>query len=277
MQDPTAVFSSISKRATDLEIDNGSLLGNGSFSMGSSNSIGEQVDLLNPMDDVRDQENDLSMDDNATSRNNIESFLPDPTRRRKLVLGADFDQKKHVREAEIGVQEQAFDLIRNILCPPDAAKMVDYLHRQFGYNVLLDILAEKLRPRAPSTGNRRESLNYRSTPVAPEILIAVTYVVVHIAAALPKHREQLLAHQELLKNLMTHFNHPNRYVRVNCVWTIINLVWRENTSEQQGCRERALHLDTLGVMDRLASLHDDPDLDVRERTTVAQHWMRDLV
>lgn len=274
MQDPTAVLSSISKRAIDSDTDNGSLLG--TFSMGSSNAVGEQVNLLNPMDDVRDQ-NDLSMSDNAISRNNLEQFLPDPARRRKLVLGADFDQKKQAREAEIGVQEQAFDLIRNILCGPDAAQMVDYLQEQFGYNVLLDIMAEKLRPRAPTTGNRRESVNYRPAPVAPEILIAVTYVIVHIAASVPRHRDQLLAHPELIKNLMTHFNHSNRYVRVNCVWVVINLTWREDKSEQQGCRERALQLGTMGVMDRLASLQEDTDLDVKERVKVAQHWMRSLV
>ena len=113
--------------------------------------------------------------------------------------------------------------------------------------------------------------------MAPEILIAVTYVIVHIAASLPKHREQLLAHPELIKNLMTHFNHSNRYVRVNCVWVVINLIWKEDKSEQQGCRERALQLGTMGVMDKLASLQEDTDLDVKERVKVAQHWMRNLV
>ncbi|KAL1967310.1 hypothetical protein VTN77DRAFT_3356 [Rasamsonia byssochlamydoides] len=268
LQDPT---NAPSKRGT-TDSENGSPLG-----MGTSNSAGEQVDLLNPMEDVRDRENDLNMMDMApTSKSGVDSYLSDPARRRKLALSGDLDQIKQARQDEIGVQEQAFDLIRNIICDPGAAEMIDYVFREMGgHQEFLDILADHLRPRTGQVPSRRDSSSHKpSAPVPTEILISVTYVVIHLAAGLPRHRELLVSHRDLLKNMVHHFNHSHHYVRVNCVWTVINLTCQDNQSDHQACHERALKLKSLGVMDRLASVEDDPDLDVRERTKTALHFMR---
>lgn len=232
--------------------------------MGTSNSAGEQVDLLNPAEDS-------PMEDAIRTQ---QSSRP---RQKRQSLVSDLDQSKQARQDSIIVQEQAFELIRNIICGSGASEMVDYIFqelRQHHYD-LLEILAEKLRPRGTAQSRRDTSKGMSSVPV--EVLLPVTYVLVNIAACSSQHREILLAHHDLMRNLMAYFSHPNRYVRVNCVWTIINLAYEDDPSDHQACYERASKLRALGAMDRLTSLSDDPDLDVRERTKTALHLMRKLV
>jgi hypothetical protein len=267
--DPTA----LSKRGMTADFESGSPLG-----MGTSNSAGEQVDLLNPMDDIRDREDDLNMMDTApTSKPTLDFYLPDPARRRKLALHGDLDQSKQALQDVIAVQEQAFDLIRNIICGPGATEMVDYLFRELGQQEILESLADKLRPRTGQVAARRDSSSQSISPVPPEILASVTHVMINLAAGIPRHRELLVAHRDLLRNLMNFFNHSNNKVRVNCVWIVINLIYEDDQSDHQACHDRALKLKSLGVMDRLASLEDDSDLDVRERTKTALHLMRTLL
>lgn len=106
--------------------------------------------------------------------------------------------------------------------------------------------------------------------------MAVTYVIIHLAASLPWHRQLLVSHRDLLRYLMGYFEHANRDVRTNCVWVVINLTYEDDSSDRDGCRERAYKLLSVGVMDRLKRLEEDPDLDVRERTKTALHLVRTL-
>jgi hypothetical protein len=270
-QDPTV---SLGKRSITTDFENGSLLG-----MGTSNSVGEQVDLLNPMEELRDRENDLDMIDTApVSRSSLDIYPPDSARRRKLALSGDLDQSKQARQDDIAVQEQTFDLIRNIICGSGANEMVDYLFKELGHHDLLNILADKIRPRVTQISNRRDSTSQKAvSPVPAEVLVSVTYVLIHLAAGQPRHRELMFSHRDLLKNLMSLFNHPNRNLRVNCVWIIINLTYEDDQSDHHACHDRALKLKSLGAMDRLVSVEDDTDLDVRERTKTALHLMRSLL
>lgn len=249
-----------------------------SFGMGRANSAGEQVDLLNPMeDDDDDREGDFNMTGTMpSSKMSLDAFFPDARRRRKLALNGDLDQTTQARQDDIAVQEQTFDLIRNIICGPGASEMIDYLFKAIGQNEILDALASKLQPRIIQLPNRRESSTSRSIHVPTEIIVSVTFVIIHLAAGLPRHRQCLLSHRDLIRNVIGHFNHSNRDVRVNCVWVAINLTYEDDQSDRDGCRDRALKLKSLGVMERLASLEDDPDLDVRERTKTATHLLSSL-
>lgn len=259
----------LNKPNVDEEMGNGSPLG-----MGTSNSAGERVDLLNPIDD---EDEDSKMTDSLpTSKVSLEMFLPDPARRRKLALSGDLDQRTQARQDDIAVQEQTFDLLRNVICGSGASEMIDYLFKEIGQNDLFDAIADKLRPRTVQVPGRRDS-STKSIPVPTEIIIAVTYVIIHLAAGLPRHRQLLTLHRDMLRFLMGIFNHASPKVRVNCVWIVINLTYLDNESDRQTCQERAIKLKSLGVMDRLVSLEDDSDLDVRERTKTALHLMESLV
>lgn len=270
-QDPS-VFLGI--RSISTEAENGSLLG-----MGTSNSAGEQVDLLNPMEELRDQEDDLDMVDTVpVSRPGLDLYLPESARQRKLALSGDLDQSKQAIKDDVAVQEQTFDLLRNIICGTGANEMIDYLFKELGHQDLLNILADKIRPRVTQGSSHRDSSSPKLvSSVPPETLVSVTFVLIHLAAGTTRHRELLFSHRDLLKNLMHLFNHPNRNVRVNCVWIIINLTYEDDQSDHHACHDRALKLRSWGAMERLANLKDDPDLDVRERTKTALHLMRALL
>ncbi|KAL4928299.1 armadillo repeat protein [Aspergillus undulatus] len=268
-QDPTSV---IPKRGLDEDTDTSTPGG-----MSRANSAGERVDLLNPMEDLRENDEDMKMSDPVpSSKVSLGIFLPDADRRRKLALHGDLDQNARARRDDIAAQEQTLDLLRNVVCGPGASEMIDYLFKEIGQELLLDALADKLRPRSIQLPHRRASPNHRALQVPTEILVAVTFFIIHLAAGLPWHRQLLVSHRDLLRYLMSYFNHSNRDVRTNCVWVVINLTYEDDASDREGCRNRALELRSVGVLDRLASLEHDSDLDVRERTKTALHLVNSL-
>ncbi|KAL4918896.1 armadillo-type protein [Aspergillus aurantiobrunneus] len=270
-QDPTSVLA---KRGPDEETESGTPGG-----MSRANSAGERVDLLNPMDEFQQGEGDEDMqmaDPLPSSKFSLDMFLPDATRRRKLALHGDLDQTTQARQDDIAAQEQTLDLLRNVVCGSGASEMIDYLFKEIGQDLLLDSLADKLRPRSIQLPHRRESPNHRTLQVPTEILVAVTFFIIHLAAGLPWHRQLLVSHRDLIRYLMGYFNHSHRDVRTNCVWVVINLTYEDDASDREGCRKRALELRSVGVLDRLASLERDTDLDVRERTKTALHLVNSL-
>ncbi len=266
-QDPTSVLA---KRGPDEETDSSTPGG-----MSRANSAGERVDLLNPMDNLQEGDEEMA-DPLPTSRISLDMFLPDTTRRRKLALHGDLDQTTQARRDDIAAQEQTLDLLRNVVCGPDAPEMIDHLLKAIGQDFLLDALADKLRPRSIQLPHRRDSPNHRTLQVPTEILVAVTFFIIHLAAGLPWHRQLIVSHRDLLRYLMGYFNHSHRDVRTNCVWVVINLTYEDDASDREGCRKRALELRAIGVLDRLASLEHDSDLDVRERTKTALHLVNSL-
>lgn len=268
-QDTSSVMA---KRGLEDEADSNTQGG-----MSRANSAGERVDLLNPMDDLQEKDEDLKMTDSIpSSKVSLDMFLPNASRRRKLALQGDLDQTTQSRQDDIAAQEQTLDLLRNVVCGSGAAEMIDHLFKEIGQDLLLDTLADKLRPRSLQLPHRRESPNHRTLQVPNEILVAVTYLIIHIAAGLPWHRELIVSHRDLLRHLMGYFNHSHRDVRTNCVWVVINLTYEDDASDRDGCRDRALELRSKGVLDRLASLEHDQDLDVRERAKTALHLVKSL-
>lgn len=266
-QDPV---SAITRRSQEDEMDQST-----GIAMGRANSAGEQVDILNPIETSESAE-DTKMDDSMpSSKVSLDMFLPDSRRRRKLVWHGNLEQTTLSRQDDIVVQEQTFDLIRNVICGTGAAEMIDYLFKELGQEELINALADNLRPRTVQFAHRRDSSS-RSLHIPREILVSVTHVLVHIAAGTPRHRALLMSHQDLLESLKTYFNHSSPHVRVGCVWLIINLIYEEDQGDYDGCRQRAVRLRSLGIAERLSSLEDDTELDIKERTKTAVHLLNKL-
>lgn len=263
--------ASTARHSLDEEIEQGA-----SVAMGRANSAGEQVDILNPMEDIDGPAEDCKTTDTMQpSKMNLDIFNPDAKRRRNLVLRGSIEQSTQSRQDDIAVQEQIYDLIRNIVCGDGATEMIDFLFKEVGQEEFLDALADNLRPRSIQLPHRRDNPT-RAIQVPVEIISSVSALMIHIAAGLPRHRQLLVSHKDLLRSLVGHFNHPHREVRVSCVWVVINLVYKEDQSDHEGCRERAARLKELGVIERLVSLEEDSDLDVRERTKTAIHLLNTL-
>ncbi|KAI4123147.1 MAG: hypothetical protein LQ338_005414 [Usnochroma carphineum] len=256
------------------------------LAMGTPNAAGEQVDLLNAIDgsaegyrlanDGDEEESKMVDGPGALSRRELESEQQNqqqsqwraPSRRN--VIGA----ANQLRADDVAVQKEGLDFIRNLICGSAALEMIDCLFEELGQNRMFEILISKLRPRLVNAFNReRRSVenSVRQTPPQTDIVTSVCYIVVHLAAGRPRHRQLLVSQSELLKLILPLFAHPDPQIRSCCAWIVINLTWVDDQSDHSNCRERAKELVRLGWYEKLQVLESDPVLDVRERTKTALH------
>lgn len=283
----------------DREIGSGTPI-----AMGTPNAAGEQVDLLNAVEENskgsiptfdEDGEEDLKMADTNRFSNRADADYKQTPRfsRRgngraatletsRLSRGKDLDMSltNQTRTDDLAVQKEGLELVRNLTCGPGSPDMIDYILRELGQDKMFEMLAGKLRPKTTNTfsRDRRSSENcMRNVQPQPEIITAVCYIIIHIAASHPKHRQLLISQPELLKLLIPLFNHSQREVRACCLWIVINLTWVDDQSDHANCKVRARELLRLGVFEKLEDLGSDPELDVRERTKTAIHQMNELL
>lgn len=281
------------------------------IAMSTPNAAGEQVDLLNaveesrqttPPDDDENEDGDLKMVDsiealsrphpdfdlgrkasNLARSGNSRMTVSDSLRARHgTITDADGSPLKQARSDNTAVQEQGLDFIRNLICGPGAAEMIDYLFRELGQDKVFDILAKKLRPQIINAYKREKRLsssenNIRQVPPQTEIIVSVCHVISHIAAGSPRHRQLLISQTELLRSLISLFDHSNRNVRCCCAWVVINLTWVDDQSDFLNCKARAMELKRLGVNQKLEALEQDAELDVRERVKTAMTQITTLL
>ena len=263
------------------------------IAMGTPNAAGEQVDLLNAMDD-RSNSSGFNQDDEDDEVNMVDSVGPlSRTGRTKLSRFATmqsneqtvrhhqqpFDMHnndsavhKQARD-DLAIQEQGLTLVRNLICGPNVADMVDYLLGELGQDKVFDMLTNLLKPKTIRPGNS----GAQQIPPPTEVIAGVCYILVHIAGSIPKHRQMLIAKPELLRLLIPLFTHPHTDVRVSCVWTVINLTWIDDQGDKLHSKNRAHELRKLGVLNKLHELEQDPELDVRERVKMAIQQMNDQI
>jgi len=189
---------------------------------------------------------------------------------------------RKARKDDIAVQEQGLDFIRNLIGgfnnvgTSETSEMIDFLLAELGQDQIFEILASKLRPKVVNPFNKRSStgIETRVVPPHPEIIAAVEYILVHMAASVPRHRQLVIAQIELLKLLVPQFSHPNKEVRIALCWLVINLTWVDDAHDSQACAQRAQELKKLGFLSKLEALEHDSELDVRERAKTAVWQMK---
>lgn len=201
-----------------------------------------------------------------------------------LLREAEANPAKKARKDDIAVQEQGLDFIRNLIGgagqggTAETTEMIDFLFNALGQDRVFEILASKLRSKVVNPFNRRggSSTETRVIPPQAEIITAVGYILVHMAASIPRHRQLVIAQTELLKLLVPQFNHPSIEVRLALCWLVTNLTWMDDASDGQACAQRASELKKLGFLAKLEMLGDDPELNVRERAKSALWQVRKL-
>lgn len=213
---------------------------------------------------------------------------------------------RKARNDSLAIQEQGLGFIRNLVflsTPPNQTEMVDYLFSELGQDRLFGILADKLKVRVVGALGRRRhharggggiargdnnnnnissntttSSSSRGTVVLypqARIIENLTYILVHIAASIPRHRQLVMAQTELLRLLGAHFNSADVGVRRALCQLFMNLSCLDSDSDRQPCSQRALELERLGFLAKLEGLeHEDCDLDVRERAKAAVSQMK---
>ncbi|OIW27546.1 ARM repeat-containing protein [Coniochaeta ligniaria NRRL 30616] len=202
---------------------------------------------------------------------------------------AELNPVRKARDDDLAIQEQGLGFIRNLLGPPvpraasaemasDQTEMVDYVFNELGQDRLFEILTSKLRTKVLHPFERRHS--GRDTRVVyPQARTVenVVYILVHIAASVPRHRQLVISQTELLKQVGTHFSSNNSLVRRALCHLFTNLVWKDEQSDTDSCAARATELRRLGFMSKLEALESgDSELDVRERARVAVWEMKQL-
>ena len=197
---------------------------------------------------------------------------------------------RRARQDDVAVQEQGLDFIRNLIGRPgssehaegqsETTEMIDHIFSVLGQDRLFDILATKLRAKVLHPFSRRAPVPGREARVVhpqPRIIAAVLYILVHIAASTPRHRQLVIAQTEVLKLLAQQSSSRDRDARLALCHLIINLTWQEDSTETTACVERVRELKKLGYQAKMESLcKTDPDLDVRERAKTATYQMEQL-
>ncbi|KAK0674467.1 armadillo-type protein [Cercophora samala] len=190
---------------------------------------------------------------------------------------ADRNPARKARNDTIRIQEQALCFIRNFIMNPnkaeDQSKLVDYLFLELGEGRLFGILTNKLKMRVVGAYGRKHSKG-RDTAVVLQprdgIIEQITYILVHIAASIPRHRQLVVAQTELLKLLVNHFDSDSVGVRRALCHLYANLSVQEDSDDWHHCIQRTSELERLGVLLKLQGLENgDADLDVRERAKAA--------
>lgn len=190
---------------------------------------------------------------------------------------------RRARNDDLAIQEQGLDFIRNLIgrpesgasseTPSETTEMIDYLFSELGQDRLFEILASKLRSKVLHPFSRRTSTFGREPRVVypqAKIIVAVIYILVHMAASIPRHRQLVIAQTDLLKLLAQQATSRDREVRVALCHLVINLTWQEDDAEAQQCAARAHELKRLGFHAKMENLKlQDRDLDVRERAKTA--------
>ncbi len=188
---------------------------------------------------------------------------------------------KKARKDDIAVQEQGLDFIRNLIGGAgqngaETTDMIDFLFQSLGQDRVFEILVSKLKPKVINPYNRRSSISPDTKIIPPqaEIIIPVAYILVHMAASAPRHRQLVIAQTDLLKLLVPQFNHSNIEVRLALCWLCTNLTWLDDTNDGPACKQRAAELRKLGFLSKLEMLEQDPELNVRERAKSALWQMK---
>ncbi len=189
---------------------------------------------------------------------------------------AETNPVRKARKDDIAVQEQGLDFIRNLIGgagqggTAETTEIIDFLFSALGQDRVFEILASKLKPKLINPYSRGSPNSERKIlPPQAEIIIAVGYILVHMAASVPRHRQLVIAQTDLLKLLVPQFNHPNIEVRLALCWLVTNLTWLDDDSEAQACAQRANELKKLGFLSKIEMLEQDPELNVRERAKSA--------
>lgn len=191
---------------------------------------------------------------------------------------------------DIAVQEQGLSLIRNLIGPtgPGASsevpEMVDYILSSFGQDRIFQILSQKIRSKtinAYSRSRHSPSKNPSSkistttiSPAPPELILAVTMILVHIAASIPRHRQIVISQSSLLSSLTKQFQNPMMEIRLAMCHLCTNLTWLDDVGDGVNCKERTRELVRFGWLEQLELLERDSELGVRERAKTAVWQMK---
>ncbi|CRK20107.1 hypothetical protein BN1708_017776, partial [Verticillium longisporum] len=130
--------------------------------------------------------------------------------KKAILRDAELNPQRRARNDDLAIQEQGLDFIRNLIgataAPASAdpatesTDMIEHLFTELGQDRFFDILAKKLQAKvlhpaahrrngSPVTTNEAARVLYPQ----PKIVEAVVFILVHMAASTPRHRQLVIA------------------------------------------------------------------------------------
>lgn len=242
-----------------------------------ANANGEHVDILNPTNNDGDS---IMYDLGPSSKPRFEEFRRN-IQARRLAQAELEEYTNEARNNDVALQEQTIDLLRNMFCGHATQSIVEHVWREMGDQFFLGMLAERLKPRmfAPkhksnnAAGSGKDPSASKLVQPRVEIVVAVTYLLIHIAAGESRYRRWHASNHELLKLTSGLLEHSNPVVRRNVVIMTSNMLCEDSHSSPREVKEKAQLLESLLFRRRMRALQDDPVLDVRERVKAALGMM----
>ncbi len=231
--------------------------------------------MMESMDDITQQphvdQNAQAMDEhNGSARLHLPQPFPPSTQHLDPYHG-------RTSESDIGCQEQRLEFLRNIIggfsdtATPANTDMIDFLFKIYGEDHLFKILTDKLRPK-PSLQRNDMVANVTvvdAARVSSQIAEPVAYILAHIAASVPRHRQAIMRHAELLKLVLDSLDHSSAELRKGVCHLVNNLTWPDNDDDREAAAEIARELIEMGYLLKLKILRsksiqnrDDPDFDL---------------
>ena len=187
---------------------------------------------------------------------------------------AENDFNKHTPEADLAIQEQVLDLIRNLFCGENSSDVVDYVIGEMGRDDFFEIMKARIEPKR-SYGTTRKDNQEKSAPSG--LIAKVLYIIVHVAAASQPWRVWIAGETAMLRMILAFTTHTEREIRVQTCWLAINLMFEDDINDRSACRSRAQELQKAGFRKEMQRLEQDSDLDVRERAKTAVHFFTNLL
>jgi len=247
--------------------------------------LNEDMDEDVEMDQFEDQvdaafSGSFGRSSNSRPSSSLSKSVQQAESRLAALRDAETNPAKKARKDDIAVQEQGLSFIRNLIGPTgpgassEVTEMVDFLFAELGRERVFGILASKLRPKVINPFNRRGASETRIQPPQPEIIVAVSMILVHMAASVPRHRQIIIAQTDLLKLLLNQCHHPHIEIRLALCHLATNLTWLDDQTDGTACAQRATELMKLNFLTKLELLEQDSELNVRERAKQAVFQMK---
>ncbi|KAJ3076369.1 Armadillo repeat-containing protein 8 [Rhizoclosmatium hyalinum] len=175
--------------------------------------------------------------------------------KRKVMEELGWDMlKKLIFDQRIGIQEQAINLLRNLVCGKEDD--IDTVFSGFGEAALSILFDKKL------TEPSNLSTEY------DKVVLQTLYVVVNIATGSERHKGLVVGSHGLMTNVLKFMNHEAPLIRLATVWCILNLTEPDDLYPKLS-HDRLDQLRAYGFHEQLQKMLADSDPDVRDRVKTA--------
>lgn len=243
-----------------------------SYPMATQNTIGAHAEISNPAD--------MESDTHVGNRQNSEAITSTSIFNDRIESLEASDYAQYIKEARklrtLFVQK-ALDLIRNLICGPGSAEMLEHVLMDIGLDQLFAILLDRIRPWT-TVPSPKTKVSQTNAAADDQVIISATSIFVHFAICSPQTADILLKHRPVMNTLVTLFSHYHADVRRNCVWVVLNCLCPLRDEDTPMCRTRARLLEDLQIEPALHYIENhDRDTDVKERGRVARASMNELL